>query len=45
VAGAPRVVVRREEIHGPSWLTALRMLRQFGRMQPQKFEFAKAPEA
>ncbi|HEY2916151.1 MAG TPA: class I SAM-dependent methyltransferase [Candidatus Limnocylindrales bacterium] len=44
-AGAPRVVVRRTEIHGPSWLTALRMLRQFGRMQPHKFEFAKAPEA
>ncbi|HEX8025240.1 MAG TPA: class I SAM-dependent methyltransferase [Candidatus Limnocylindrales bacterium] len=34
------VVVRRES-SGPGWLVALRMLRQFRRMTPQRFEFAK----
>jgi ubiquinone/menaquinone biosynthesis C-methylase UbiE len=34
------VVVRREA-PGPGWLTALRMLLQFSRMTPQRFEFAK----
>lgn len=42
--GVPRVVVQPAEVHGPAWLTTLRMLRQFGRMEPQKFELAKAAE-
>lgn len=43
-AGA-HVVVRRAEPSGPSWLSALRMLRQFSRIEPQKFEFAKPATA
>jgi len=39
-ASGPHAGPRRAH-SGPGWLTALRMLRQFGRMTPQRFEFAK----